>query len=649
MNTGKRFSKMWFLALLLAVFAAGCGSSNHDAAPSSAKAMTAYSLNGVTGTINETAKTISVTMPYGTNVTALVATYVSTGTGVKVGTVAQTSAALPSNNFTNPVTYKVTAADGTTATYTVDVTVASSSAKAITAYSLNGVAGAINETAKTISVTMPYGTSKTGLIATFQTTGAGVHVGSTLQTSATTSNNFTSAVLYTVTAADATTADYTVTVTVALNSAKAITAYSFAVYSGATGTISGGASPYAIAVNVPFGTDVTTLAATFSTTGAVVTVGTTTQTTGTTTNDFTAPVTYTVTAANGTKATYVVTVTAALNSAKAITAYSIASQTSSTIVVTSITVTMPFSTPSVTALVATFTASPGAIVTVGTTTQISGSTPNDFTTPKTYTVTAANGTSATYTVTVKLAAPLLANPVAPVLGEAGRFVILASQRITTTGVTAISNGDMGIEDQARSYYAGFTPGVNPGQFDELVNGLSYAHDDTDPALIPAPYASTIAFIDQVRTDLGIAYSYLAADPNPGVATQVCPIELGGLVLKRGVYKTAVDVGITTGDLQLDAEGDPNAVWIFSIDGTLTTGAPGGNISFVGGIGQAKNIYWRVAGITTIAGGTTFYGNVFNWAQVNVLAGANVTGRLYSVNEQITLDLRYGYQSSVTGR
>ena len=69
---------------------------------------------------------------------------------------------------------------------------------------------------------------------------------------------------------------------------------------------------------------------------------------------------------------------------------------------------------------------------------------------------------------------------------------------------------------------------------------------------------------------------------------------------------------------------------------LTTAAPGGNISFVGGIGQAKNIYWRVAGITTIAGGTTFYGNVFNWAQVNVLAGANITGRLYSVNEQITL-------------
>jgi hypothetical protein len=41
---------------------------------SSAKAITAFSLAGVTGTINETGKTIAVVMPYGTDVTALVAT-----------------------------------------------------------------------------------------------------------------------------------------------------------------------------------------------------------------------------------------------------------------------------------------------------------------------------------------------------------------------------------------------------------------------------------------------------------------------------------------------------------------------------------------------------------------------------------------------
>jgi hypothetical protein len=108
------------------------------------------------------------------------------------------------NDFTNPVLYTVTAADGTMATYTVIVTVASNSAKAIAPYTLAGVSGIINEAAKTIAVTMPSGTNVIGLIAAFTSTGTGLP----------TPNDFTNPVLYTVTAADGTTATYTVTVTV---------------------------------------------------------------------------------------------------------------------------------------------------------------------------------------------------------------------------------------------------------------------------------------------------------------------------------------------------------------------------------------------------------------------------------------------------
>jgi len=197
------------------ISAASLAGASTFGAPVTAKAITAYSLAGVTGTINETAKTIAVNMPNGTNVTALVATFTTTGAGVKVGAVAQTSGTT-ANDFTSPVAYTVTAADGTTATYTVTVTVASSSAKAITAYSLNAVAGSIDETAKTIAVTMPNGTNVTALVATFTTTGTGVKVGAVAQTSGTTPNDFTSPVAYTVTAADSTTATYTVTVTVAV-------------------------------------------------------------------------------------------------------------------------------------------------------------------------------------------------------------------------------------------------------------------------------------------------------------------------------------------------------------------------------------------------------------------------------------------------
>src|SRR6185369_16342806 len=285
------------------------------------KAITAYSLAGVAGVVNETAKTIVVTMPFGTNLTALVATFSTTGAGLKVGSAVQTSGTT-ANNFTTPVAYTVTAGDSTTTTYSVTVTVALASAKAITAFSLAGVAGVVNETAKTIVVTMPSGTTVTALVATYTTTGAGVKVGAVAQTSGTTANNFTTPVAYTVTSGDGTTAAYTVTVSLASSSAKVITAYSFAGFTGAAGVINETAKT--IAVTVPSGTNVTTLVATFTTTGAGVKVGTTVQTSAATPNNFTTPVAYIVTAGDGTTATYNVTVIVASVSAKAITAYEFA-------------------------------------------------------------------------------------------------------------------------------------------------------------------------------------------------------------------------------------------------------------------------------------------------------------------------------------
>jgi hypothetical protein len=111
-----------FVSLLIILICAlffinSCGKSD---SPSSAKAITEYSLNGVAGTINETEKTIAVTMPVLTNVTALVATFNTTGTNVNVGITAQESGTT-ANNFTSPVAYTVIAADGSTATYTVTV------------------------------------------------------------------------------------------------------------------------------------------------------------------------------------------------------------------------------------------------------------------------------------------------------------------------------------------------------------------------------------------------------------------------------------------------------------------------------------------------------------------------------------------------
>jgi hypothetical protein len=85
---------------------------------SSEKVITAFTIPNQTGTttINEGTHTISVTMPIGTNVTALIPAITITGASINPNTsVAQ--------NFTSPVNYTVTAADASTQVYVVTVTV----------------------------------------------------------------------------------------------------------------------------------------------------------------------------------------------------------------------------------------------------------------------------------------------------------------------------------------------------------------------------------------------------------------------------------------------------------------------------------------------------------------------------------------------
>jgi hypothetical protein len=187
--------------------------------PSSAKAITAFSFQGLTppvvGVIDETARTIALIVPYGTSVKALVASFTTTGVSVKARSILQVSGTTP-NNFGKPLTYTVTAEDGSTQTYVVRVTVTPDSPKAITAFSFQAltppVTGIIKEKTHGIGLNLRYGTPVTALVATFTTSGASVKVGGVTQVSGTTANDFTRPVTYTVVAPDGTTQAYTVSV-----------------------------------------------------------------------------------------------------------------------------------------------------------------------------------------------------------------------------------------------------------------------------------------------------------------------------------------------------------------------------------------------------------------------------------------------------
>jgi len=199
--------------------------------PSNAAEITAFSLPGESGSasINSSTGAIGVTVPYGTNVTAMAATFATSAfvSSIKVGTVSQVSA-VTTNNFTNPVTYAVTAQDGSTIkSWTVTVTITNPSAAAeITAFSIPLETGpaSIDSSSGTIGVTVPYNTNVTALVATFTTSAlvSSVKVGAIAQVSAGTPNNFTGPVTYAVTAQDVSVVkNWIVTVTVAPKSSDA--------------------------------------------------------------------------------------------------------------------------------------------------------------------------------------------------------------------------------------------------------------------------------------------------------------------------------------------------------------------------------------------------------------------------------------------
>lgn len=176
----------------------------------------------------------------------------------------------------------------------------------ITSFSVAAQTGpaTIDDAAKTIDIEVLYGTDVTKLIPAIVTSRL-----STVDPASLEETDFTVPVVYTVTAEDGTEEEWTVTVTVADNTANDFLTFSLAEQTGAA-TIDTAA--YTVDIEVSNATVVTALIATFTISPeATIAVGVTPQVSGTTANDFTAPVTYVITAQDGGEQEWVVTVTVA--------------------------------------------------------------------------------------------------------------------------------------------------------------------------------------------------------------------------------------------------------------------------------------------------------------------------------------------------
>jgi hypothetical protein len=260
--------------LLFTCFIASCGSTWGE------KQITSFVINEVSGVIDDMALTIEITLPVGTTVNALSPEIEFEGLSVSPGDGVE-------QDFSSPVTYTVTAIDGSSIEYIVTVTVAVSPEKEITSFEIDGIFGTIDTTGHTIALTVPFGTDRSLLTPILIITGATVSPASGAAV------DFTAPVTYTVTAADGSSIEYIVTITVALSSVKEITSF---LVNGFSGVIDSAAGTVDVAIS--YGSDLTALTPTIDIAGESVVPASGVE------QDFTSQITYTVTAADGSQKAY---------------------------------------------------------------------------------------------------------------------------------------------------------------------------------------------------------------------------------------------------------------------------------------------------------------------------------------------------------
>ena len=186
----------------------------------------------------------------------------------------------------------------------------------------------------------------------------------------------------------------------------------------------------------------------------------------------------------------------------------------------------------------------------------------------------------------------------------GNFSVLAGSTVTNTGSTSVS-GDVGLSPGTS--VTGFPPG--------LVGGTIHI---ADGAASLAQAALTAGYIDAA----GRAGSTAVTG------------DLVGKTLTTGVYTSTSSLA-NSGALTLDAPGNPDAVFIFQIASTLTTGS-GSKIILANGA-KACNVFWQVGSSATLGTNSVFKGNILALTSITITTGVNLEGRALARNGAVTLD------------
>ena len=189
------------------------------------------------------------------------------------------------------------------------------------------------------------------------------------------------------------------------------------------------------------------------------------------------------------------------------------------------------------------------------------------------------------------------------LGIAETFAVLAGTGVTNTGPTVV-NGDLGTCP---------TPAITGAP---AVNGTIYANG----LACDAQRDLVIAYDDAAGRAIGTPYAG--------------PTDLGGRILKAGVYNSPSSLAIT-GTLILDAENNPDAVFIFQAGSTLIT-ATNSRVELIN-LANPCNVFWQVGSDAVLEVGSTFMGTILALTSISAKTRATVEGRLLARNAAVTLD------------
>jgi hypothetical protein len=192
---------------------------------------------------------------------------------------------------------------------------------------------------------------------------------------------------------------------------------------------------------------------------------------------------------------------------------------------------------------------------------------------------------------------------APNLGTTATYVLFTTAgAITNTGSTLLT-GDVG---------------TNVGAF------------TGSPTVVGQTQVANAASA-QAASDLSTAYSNLNA--------VTCGIVLGtpfgnSQVLTGGVYCQGTAATLN-GNLILDGQCNPNTIFIFKIDGALSTNTSS-NIILINSA-SVNNVFWLVTGALNLGTGSVFRGTAIAGGAISILTGATLKGRGLTTAGQILTD------------